>query len=151
MWFNCQNRDVSLIGTVCPEKPPCTRRVVLQIRLENLHAILPAQVADFVRGEAVVPRVGTQEPKGLDQLFEEFLFHLVEQAQLLPRGKVIPKGFHFGLSHADLERHQSLRKGVRSIGAEALSRLSCATERSSILSVRAGIASSGTRACGCSR
>ena len=57
MRLDSKHRDVPRVGPVSPEDSSCSGRVVLEIGLENLEAVLAAQVADFMGGETVVPWV----------------------------------------------------------------------------------------------
>jgi len=49
MRLDSKHRDVSCVGPVGSEDSACSRRVVLEIRLENLEAVVAAQVADLMR------------------------------------------------------------------------------------------------------
>ena len=57
MGFDGENRDVGLVRSIGPEKPPRTRRMVLKIGLENPDAVFAAQIFDFMGSETVVLRI----------------------------------------------------------------------------------------------
>ena len=48
MRLDSKHRDVPRVGPVSPEDSSCSGRVVLEIGLKNLEAVLAAQVADFM-------------------------------------------------------------------------------------------------------
>ena len=59
---------------------PWSGRVVFEIGLKNLQAVLAAQVADLVGGETAVPGIGRQIAEHFDQLLEELLLVLAQMA-----------------------------------------------------------------------
>ena len=98
MRFDRKDRDVALVRAVGPENPSCSGRVVFEIGLENLQAVLAAQVADLVGGETVVPGICRQLAEHFDQLLKKLLLVLAKTARLLPRGEILPESLHLGLA-----------------------------------------------------
>ena len=90
-----------------PENPASTRGVVFKIGLEDLEAVFPAQVLDFMGSEAVVLRVFRKITERLDEFFEKLLFFFIEASRIAPGGEIQPKRFHLGDSHADLKWHRA--------------------------------------------
>src|ERR1035441_5549074 len=65
-------------------------------------------------------RVLAQKRERLHQLLESRLFILVQLALQLPRGKVLPQGFHLRQTHADIESHGPLSARRTQTGQLAL-------------------------------
>src|SRR5205823_6317018 len=101
MSLNREDGDVSFVRAIGPEHSSSRRCSVFEIRLENSEPTLPAQGINFMRSQAVVPRILSQVAERLYDLAIELLLRLI---QLVPAGaidEIIPFSLHPRYSHPD--------------------------------------------------
>jgi hypothetical protein len=91
MWLEADHRDLTLTRSVDPEHPSRSRRVVLQVRLEDLAPEAAAQVADLVGFEPRVERIITKVGDRLRPLPEQLPVVGIERLVLVALQQRLPE------------------------------------------------------------